>query len=406
MSASKAVNLVLPVNRRKQKKAIPSIAIVQAAAQKKKGRRNGSRAALLRSQGLRAAPARSTYSSGRMNALNRSDSGPSVHKRLTLRNYVEGLEDPFSGPIGKLGFGTFVPTGVHTGWRQISITPSATATCFAIVVTPGVGGDFIRFYQGATAQTALGTSTNFTALQNAATLALQMQTARVISSGIRCIARVAGTGLMGSMGGIYLPDDNLLNIEGQTYDNICNLSGFREFHVSGAGEKGGQVAYRPIDPTSFVFDSLYANSGNVDNTASRPYMVIIGRNFPANAHQFDVAVHEALESLGGLDAAGDDDTSLTDLNIDAIGALLPVVAPPVTVSLTAVDMLDAAMTNVSRSQARYGGFGSISGSSRLGSARLAPTPASAASSLPVSQPGLTGYPPGYILVRQQTSLLP
>lgn len=270
--------------------------------------------------------------------------------RFGLREYLKGLADPFFGPVGKLGFGTFVPTSVHTGWANAGFPVPATATCFGAVFVPSLRTDAIRFHQNSDPTLAIAGPFSTAPLANAATLGSQIQEGRVVTAGFRLRVRYPATAIVGNIGGIFLPSEAVSNLQGLSYNQIRQLAGYREFHPVAGGEIGGMVAYRPLDSFSFTFTGAVTTNTPLPTADANPILVVIGTGMAPNTFMVDYTAFLAVEGIGGIDAAGDETNTSSDLNIDNIGRSLPSLAPPVTTSLGILDVLDHAMSNVARAR--------------------------------------------------------
>lgn len=271
---------------------------------------------------------------------------------LDAQGYLRSLRDPFFSQLGKLGFGTFIPTSVHSGW--LVATKVTTATNFVVDTIPCSGGGAYgctRLYQSASPTTILGNPTDVYPLTNNDVIALQAQTARVVTGGLRVTAKVAANVAMGRLGGFYLADDSDVNVRASTCSVFQNLSTYRDFNPDVAGLNGGQVAYRPKDLASFDF-SPEVITGYPVNVAC-PHLMVVGTGWPIGT-VLEFSVHISFETLGGLDLAGDDDYSPPSITMDQVSSVMATLPPPVSPSITALESLDSALSNIRRSQSRTG----------------------------------------------------
>jgi hypothetical protein len=304
-------------------------------------------------------------SSGPLGVLRRT--GNPTSSMLTARNYLESLQNPFAGPIGKLGFGTLAPTGLHSGWRTTSISLAGSQTAFAVAYNCSICDGAIKVYKNDLSSNALGAAPTDYNLQNQQQLEDVMQAARIVCSGLRVRARTAATSLGGQLFGVFVPKETLTNLQATTFDTLVNLAGARPMQPIAAGSIGGMVTYRPTDAADYNFQDILANGANWSTLSSFdfPILLIIGTGFPAGAAAIDFSVYTAWETLGGLDASGDDFESETRMSIEDASAMVRSAPHPVTPSIGIMDMLDAAASNISRSLGRYslGGRGVRLGSS-------------------------------------------
>jgi hypothetical protein len=229
-----------------------------------------------------------------------------------LRTYLQALQDPFTGPVGKLGFDTFTPTSLHSGWLNQTLSIPSVVTSFAFTARPDFGPAAFNWYANANPLSTYATSYQGSlSVANSSTMQLLAQTGRVVCAGVRCRVRTAATSLPGRCGGIYFPDESYVNTDTKSFSQIQMLSGYRDFHHSGPTEVGGQVCYRPVDNTSFEFSNSFI-AGHASNATS-PILVVQGTGWAPGSFAVDISYYMVMETLGGVDAGGEDDYSVAQL---------------------------------------------------------------------------------------------
>lgn len=325
-----------------------------------------------------------------------STSSPQVVARIgrapvnaTLMAYKRSLLDPWYAPPVKLGFGTFTPSSIRSSWRNYSFTPAATATSFAIVATPyiGIGQGtgtaltkpsylWIGSSSNATDLLSAATGSTFTYsinASNAASVQNYADSGRVVSAALRVTVRYAATAVRGSLAIGYAGNDQTVALAGRTYTTLSDLFSSRRCSSTSGGEIAGEVQYRPLDPTSFEFNTNYMINGNgiIDSNAVIPQLYVVGTGWVAGSFQADVSVIFHYETLSGLDVGADDadinTLAATGATIDSLAAELSTMGEPLVTNnaeLTSLDLAVRGLSLASRmSRGTYRGNLSLSSSS-------------------------------------------
>jgi len=182
-----------------------------------------------------------------------------------------------------------------------------------------------------------------------------VQSARVVASSIRIVVRYPATSSRGTLKGLYLPDENAINVASQNYAQLGALNATRWANSSASGEIGIDVAYRPVDSTSFEFNTT-ASVGTGGGPI--PQLLVIGEGWPTGT-SIDTFVITHYETLSGVDQAGDDadsgenTLSSNSVSLDMAGNNASRLQP-VTTSISSIELLDHALENAARSGARTG----------------------------------------------------
>jgi len=289
---------------------------------------------------------------------------PARANHPSLRTYINALTNPFNTAQPKLGFGTYVPTTLVSGWFEnaAQALPAAvisTATCFAVTFSPGIDSDNIRIYGAVSSGSLLSATAPVTgAVANAANLTTRIQTARVVSSELRVKVRTAATSLPGTLGGIFLPDETMTSIQAMSFQGLGTQQKFCPFS-SESNIIGGAVQYRPLDGTSFEFSTQYGQGGVMPLLSSRPTMIIVGQGWPAGAFAIEISIIEHLEATSGIDSAGEVDfngsLASTGVNVDQVGNEILQMGPPIVPSIPFIEMLDNGISHaMSKSDPTFG----------------------------------------------------
>jgi len=244
-------------------------------------------------------------------------------KGSLLNQYVACLNDPFEQAPVRLGFGTFIPTTVVTGYGRTSINTNAIDGSFSIVGFPSVVGTVITNVAG-NAATPTWVSSD---CSNATNIIGSYGAGRVIAFGVRIFPMIAATsppgmialGLApsaGSPGGVTLFGSNsTANLFNQPFMNIHKATS----NCSGAL----QVLWRPEDVSDMEFDRNQAMSRafsisggtitGVNDTG--PVICIAGQGLPLSTSLwYEFVVHiEATASLtpGAAASTTTDDAETT-----------------------------------------------------------------------------------------------
>jgi hypothetical protein len=329
--------------------ALVGAALAKGNATKKKKKHNSAITTL-----SHVPATKSTSAYGDLVSFNRMIKRTNPRNMHTMQTYIKSLEDPFNAPPGKLGFGCFVPTALHSGWYTVATTIPTGKDCFSIsaCVNCSATGSAVGYPTNVLSTLGSGFTFNM-GVKNAATIDLQAQTGRRVSAALRVVASCPMTSARGRLGGIFIPDDALITVDNTSINNIQNMAQYRDFHPSGSSDTGGQVAYRPADNSDYEFATITINGAS--NTTNIPIFVVVGSGWPTGT-TFTCSFQIHVETLGGLDISGDDEYTPPSFTLDQVANKIGTLSPAVTPSISAVDMMDMASNNVSRS-ARRSGFG-------------------------------------------------
>jgi len=285
------------------------------------------------------------------------------HAHMQVGKYLDCLMDPwYAGPI-RLGWGSFTPTMLRTGFSRFTATVNAADANFAMVLHPDTIGN-----SGAAVPSTYvqwGDPTTTTALNaalrslgggygNATALSSVIQTLRVVAASIRVTVRYSANTVRGDLIGLYIPGDSFNNLTNSTFSALANLNGARWATSDVAGQISIQVNYRPSDVNSFAFTGTAVSA----TTTIIPHLIVVGAGWIPNTFSVDVAFLSHYESLGGFDPAADDyDASETiaasGATMDQVGALAST-SQPILTDNTAIMSIDNALANITRSSQRTG----------------------------------------------------
>jgi len=231
--------------------------------------------------------------------------GPPSRKSMSTANrlqdtYNKSLADPFEYSPPRLGFGTFLPSTLQSGYDDTTVSMGSTDTCFAIIIRPGSAvnsttNSTLRTYSAIVPSTILSSGTvSSNTYKNAATLLSLGDTFRVLSSGARVRVTIPATAMPGSLYCGHIPDDALVNVEGLTFSALLAKNFMRRCQGLYAG-----VTWRPADPSDLTF-SVAAGSG-IGVSSATHCLVIAGIGFPAAAFNVYLDYVTHFESLQGVD---------------------------------------------------------------------------------------------------------
>jgi len=290
----------------------------------------------------------------------------------SLAAYRRVLIDPFFAPPIKLGFGTFVPTSIRSAWVNYSPAVGNTDTNFVIIATPFTNvasnagttysaPSFIQYTGATSSATSVsmsGNTFNGTAAQNQSSFASMVDTSRVIAGALRFNVRYAATTLRGSLFAFYVGDDSQTALGTKTYANLSSVYAARRCTSSASGEIGGEVQYRPVDPSSFSMVPNWSAS-SFGSSTNIPQLVIVGVGWTAGTFQIEISSLFHYETLSGLDVSADDadinTLAANGVTIDQLGASMSNAGEPVITdlaNLTAVDLAIQGLANADH--ARHG----------------------------------------------------
>jgi hypothetical protein len=292
-------------------------------------------------------------------------------------DYVRSLTAPFFAPPPKLGVGTFVPTSKHAIWRELAtVAPRSTDTGFVAVLT-SAPTSMVRVYTFANPNLAISDPANNAQAYNAANSAnfqAQAQTARVINGAMRGKVRYTSTNLPGIFGALQVPLESIDNLAALSPNNLIQMSGWRTASSCAAGWNEVEVQYRPVDQNDFQFKNAFASVISTSSAVS--LHIIIGLGFTATNWDAELTSVFHMETLGGLDASGDEDAepSLVDggATIDSLGAAVQSTGEPILTSSNIIQALDGVVNAVSRARGRYPTALTIGAEPMLGRAGSAP----------------------------------
>jgi len=190
--------------------------------------------------------------------------------------YYKSLVDPFSYAGVRLGWGCMVPTNTVQGYLRATYSANADGS-FCIVGLPNCT-NAINIGTGGAAVAAGSNPANVT---DAAAIAAQFQSGRVVSYGVRAIPMIAATSVPGlcAVGAI----------EQVTYTQIQAMTpnDFVSYPTSNGsiGIAGASACGRPIDVNSFTFNPVITNGTGFAVGTVLPYSIpyISFTGLPASA---------------------------------------------------------------------------------------------------------------------------
>ena len=269
-------------------------------------------------------------------------------------DYVKALTDPFFAPAPKLGFGTFIPTAKHTTWLERTTNIGSTANWAVVTCVPGITNT-VQVYQSTTANinAALNTITpSGYSMSNATTIAALSQLGRPINWAVRVKVRAAATALPGTLGFVYVADESRTDIELQSAAQLTALASYRPCTATSSGQIGGEIQYRPADLSDFDFYAAMVTTSSPVATVQNMQMICVATGWTATAWDMEISIIGHIETLGGVDAAGETDSEpdLVDggVTIDSVATLLASAGEPIKTSLEALQALDNAHSNINR----------------------------------------------------------
>lgn len=208
----------------------------------------------------------------------------------SITAYIATLNDPFSYPPIKLGWGTFVPTQIYTCYLRGNFTTNADGS-FAIVMLPSIGNSngpvFIN-----NAGASSGTWGTQVSLSNTSAVAAAITEARIVSGGLRVLPQVPATAVPGVIFAGDIPSGNVTAFTTASPSGL-SLSPSLNF---GFGATGATALIRPLDPESFMMQAInvYGYSGSIVTTSSVP--LVVGLGFPASTTVY----YEAVINVEGI----------------------------------------------------------------------------------------------------------
>jgi len=302
--------------------------------------------------------------------------------RAGLGTYRNAVINPFFAPQTRLGWGCYTPTSLLTGWTTFSPAMNVNGTAFAVLFQPNLTGTIATTcvsYSSLLSNTTLATAptTSNNNFVNGTSLATLADSSRIISAAMRIAVRSPDTAMRGTLGAVFLPYSTYTGITGLTYDAIRSLPSYREFSVSAIGS-GGEVQYRPCDPSDFTF--TVGHTAGVSVGSPQVFLAIVGTGWPAANHAIDISAIAHHESLGGLDAAAMDaiGNTLADhgITMDQAARSLMTEAPIIP-SLSLLDSIENGLSHITKQFPAFSGdFGG-----RLGVAESSSSSSSTAKKL-------------------------
>jgi len=261
---------------------------------------------------------------------------------------MRALTNPFNSPAPKLGFGTFVPTGKLPLWTEQQTVASGTAVgCVVMLDCSATSMVTYWNFTGAQVNSTLGAIAGAVTVNSSNTVLINSsaQTARLINLGMRCKVRASTNSQPGIAGFVCVPQEGLTNVLLMTPNTILALPGYKSCSSTAVGMIGGEVQILPADNHDFEF--LTSTISGYSTGVSRNIALFVAYGWTVATWNMEINVFGHIETLGGLDAAGETDAE-PDLvdggeSIDSVSTLLsrnPSAA--ITTSLEAMTLLDEA----------------------------------------------------------------
>lgn len=292
----------------------------------------------------------------------------SAQRPRGLSGYVLSLRDPWTCAPVRLGWGCFSKTSLRTLFGRESYGAGAGITTFAYVFDPssnvgaaagaGLAGTLHRYVATGSAALLGAQINSITGYSNSANYLAAVQDERIVSASLRVQVRWPSGQARGVLYALWLPTETLNNIELMSVDTLSALLDTVPAHATAAGEIGIDVSYRPNDSQSFQFST----TGNLPVTSAGGKMVVFGTGWTAASFAVDTFFICHKETQSGLDGAGSDsgEESLSEqgVTMDQAGQAARAMAQnglgPVTPSIGAIDMLDAATRAIALGQDHMG----------------------------------------------------
>jgi len=187
-----------------------------------------------------------------------------------------------------------------------------------------------------------------------------IQSSRLIAAEIRVVARYPATATRGLLSGVNVPYETLNNARALNFDGMTDLNGSHWATSDAAGQIGISVTSRPFSVTSYELSQQF---GTNTQTSSGQFLIVAATGWPlssASPYNFEVSVIGHYETNGGFDFPADDEDEVENNNLAASGismdqaGQLALQTPPVKTSVSMMESLDAALTNIHRSGSRTG----------------------------------------------------
>jgi len=187
--------------------------------------------------------------------------GKQLSSLAPLEIYKRCVADPFDCPPVRLGFDTFVPTGIHTAYLRGSFNTNTDGS-FDIVVLPNISSLVFINVAG-------NSTTPFWTMipaANAAAINSQIDMARVVSMGIRIFPQIPLTAAPGILSSGLSPrcsQTDFINFMGNNTFQRSNEP-YNQFFLGRTGNtECNQVCWRPTDASEFQFQDRSASSFNI-----------------------------------------------------------------------------------------------------------------------------------------------
>lgn len=185
-------------------------------------------------------------------------------------SYAATLNDPFTHPGVKIGFGCMVPSSISMAYVRTAITANAdgTATFFA---WPTIGaGTNKSLYTNVSGHA--GTTWNGVATYNSSVTNNTYAQGRIVSFGLKATPMVPGTAAPGVVYAGACPACKLSTMVSLSNDAISGSP----FAKVGMGYGGGVALGRPQDTSAFIFTPDTINGAGDISTWSIPFLAFSG----------------------------------------------------------------------------------------------------------------------------------
>jgi len=275
-----------------------------------------------------------------------------IGRNISMKDlYLRCLNDPFECAPVPVGFGTLVPTQVHTGYFRNYLTTNVDGT-FDLTVLPNLAYMVIQNTSGnPNPPITTGSPAPYITYpaSNLTSLKAICSSARVLAMGLRLFPNIALTNASGFIGLGLIPsmDDvefGVVSAPATLPNSFVNAATYAKFsmpqlqiHKASNGNSGClEVLWRPQDLSSFEFDAddIFGNPSSTSGMVQGPYLLAVGNSMPANTQIFyEVIIH--LETTIGYkmtSSAVDDAASVypsvkSDTSVYSTESLMTQIAP-------------------------------------------------------------------------------
>jgi hypothetical protein len=238
------------------------------------------------------------------NSLTRQLALPEV-----VRAYINTLNDPFTYPGVKLGWGCMLPTSVYTLYVRGNFNTNADGS-FAVFMAPqlvnnGITNLYpIQYNVGGAAST---TWNNLATWTNVTNVSASASAGRVVSGGIKVYPQVPATSVPGVLAAMSIPTGTSSGILAQTPTTLS----YQPYAEIGYGATGASGVTRPQDVSSFDMD-VRTILGNTSSTTVFDCSIpaISGIGFPPTTNIWYEAVLNVETLMNYTDASG----AITSMN--------------------------------------------------------------------------------------------